>query len=148
VTVQWCSRCGVRPGLVYPPAYLDGDGDPSGQDAARDIEAKLREYAPAGSFVFEQVAVTPEQIRAYQLPTRPTKQTDTRAKGFSTISVELDALPPDILRGLVRDVIEAHLPDGYMANLRFVEQEERRGFARLLRGWANNGGGGDLSAML
>jgi hypothetical protein len=113
--------------------YHLGDYDPSGQDAARDIEAKLQQYAPAGAFEFEQLAVTPEQIRDYQLPTRPTKQTDSRAKGFSPVSVELDALPPDVLRGLVRDTIESHLPAGHMANLRFVEEEERKGLARLLR---------------
>ena len=78
------------------------------------------------------MAVTPDQITYYQLSTRPTKVKDTRAKGFGDVSVELDALLPDVLRELVRDVIEQHLPEGYMDRMRFVEEEERRGFIRLV----------------
>jgi len=37
--------------------------------------------------------VTPEQITEWNLPSRPTKATDTRAKGFKGDSVELDAIP-------------------------------------------------------
>ena len=42
------------------PAYIYhlGDLDPSGQDAARDIEAKLRRYAPEAEIHFERIAVT------------------------------------------------------------------------------------------
>ena len=120
-------------GLVTYVYHL-GDFDPSGQDAARDIRVKLTMYAPVDSFVFKQIAVTPAQIHDYQLPTRPTKQTDTRAKGFGAISVELDALPSNILRSLVRAVIEAHLPPGHMDGIRFVEAEERRQFTAMMNG--------------
>lgn len=92
------------------------------------------DYATFGSFSFKQLAVTPEQIADYQLPTRPTKKKDTRSRGFGDISVELDALPPDVLRSLVQDAIEEHLPDGHMENSRFVENEEREGFKQLMEG--------------
>jgi hypothetical protein len=64
------------------PAYIYhfGDLDPSGVDAARDIEAKLRRYAPNADIHFERPAVTREQVEQWNLPTRPTKMTDTRAK--------------------------------------------------------------------
>lgn len=115
--------------------YHLGDFDPSGQDAARAIEVALTEYAPAGSFVFTSVALTEEQVNILHLPTRPTKTSDTRSKRFGKpFSVELDAMPPEILRSLVRATIEAHLPDGHMDNVRFVEEEERRGFKRLVSG--------------
>ena len=115
--------------------YHLGDYDPSGQDAARDIQAKLSRYAPSGSFYFEQVAVLPWQISHYGLPTRPTKKTDSRAKSFSPESVELDAIPPDELRSMVRLIIEDHLPDGHMDGIREAEVSERRIFARLYNDW-------------
>jgi hypothetical protein len=60
--------------------YHFGDLDPSGVDAARGIEAKLRRYAPGAEIHFERPAVTREQVEKWNLPTRPTKMTDTRAK--------------------------------------------------------------------
>jgi hypothetical protein len=87
------------------PAYIYhfGDLDPSGVDAARDIEAKLRRYAPDAEVHFERPAVTRAQVEEWNLPTRPTKQTDTRAKKFgSATSVELDAIPAHKLRAGAR----------------------------------------------
>src|SRR2546429_9815699 len=94
------------------PAYIYhfGDFDPSGVDAARDIEAKLRRYAPGAELHFERPAVTRERIRQWSLPTRPTKQSDTRAEKFgSAVSVSLDAIPPHQLRALVPECIERHV---------------------------------------
>jgi hypothetical protein len=94
------------------PAYIYhfGDLDPSGIDAARDIETKLRRYAPGAEIHFERPAVTRAQVEKWNLPTRPTKQTDTRAKKFgSATSVELDAIPADKLRAIVRECIERHV---------------------------------------
>src|ERR1051325_387101 len=93
------------------PAYIYhfGDFDPSGVNAGEKIEQTLMELAPSADIFFERVAVTPEQITAYNLPTRPTKKSDPRSKNFGDISVELDAIEPDLLRQLVREVIEDHL---------------------------------------
>jgi hypothetical protein len=110
------------------PAYIYhfGDYDPSGVDAARDIEAKLRRYAPGAEIHFERPAVTPAQIAEWNLPTRPTKQTDTRAKKFgSATSVELDAIPADKLRQLVRECIERHVDQEQLKILRVAEASER-----------------------
>jgi hypothetical protein len=117
------------------PAYIYhfGDLDPSGVDAARDIEAKLRRYAPAAEIHFERPAVTREQVDEWNLPTRPTKQTDTRAKKFgSATSVELDAIPARKLRELVRDVIDRHVDQQQLEFLRAAEKSERE----LLTAWA------------
>src|SRR5262245_54508404 len=90
------------------PAYIYhfGDLDPPGVDAARDIESKLRRYAPGAEIHFERPAVTREQVERWNLPTRPTKMSDTRAKKFNGTSVELDAIPAANLRQLVRTCIE------------------------------------------
>jgi hypothetical protein len=118
--------------------YHFGDLDPSGVDAARDIEAKLRRYAPTAEIHFERPAVTREQVDTWNLPSRPTKTTDTRAKKFKGTSVELDAIPANKLRELVRSCIERHVDQEQLAVLRAAEESERETLGR----WAKimNGG--------
>jgi hypothetical protein len=125
------------------PAYIFhlGDFDPSGVDAGRAIEARLREYAPGAEIHFERLAVTPEQIEAWRLPTRPTKTTDSRARGFGAVSVELDAIPPHVLRARVKDAIEQHLPRQQLEVLQAAEDSEREFFVELARTLFD---GGDL----
>jgi hypothetical protein len=114
-------------GALDVPAFVYhlGDFDPSGVNAGEKIEETLREMAPAAELYFERIAVTPEQIEAWDLPTRPTKANDSRAKGFGEVSVELDAIEPDTLRALVRDAIERHLPPDQFAVLKVAEESER-----------------------
>ncbi|MDP9460819.1 MAG: hypothetical protein M3Q22_11425, partial [Actinomycetota bacterium] len=69
--------------------YQLGDHDPSGVDAWRSFAAKVTEFAPDKDVTFERLAVTPEQVIAWSLPTRPTKSTDSRAGGFDGGSVEV-----------------------------------------------------------
>ena len=105
--------------------YHLGDFDPSGVNAGEKIEQTLRELAPGAEIHFERLGVTPEQIRDWDLPTRPTKVTDSRAKTFGDISVELDAIDPTALRTLVRRAIERHLPADQYRVLRVAEESER-----------------------
>jgi hypothetical protein len=85
------------------PVYLYhlGDFDPSGVNAGEKIEEPLRELAPHAEIHFERIAVTPWQINEWRLPTRPTKASDSRSRGFGDISVELDAIEPTGLRAPV-----------------------------------------------
>src|SRR5262245_43965757 len=117
------------------PTYIYhlGDFDPSGVNAGEKIEETLRELAPGADIEFERIAVTPEQIADWDLPTRPTKASDTRSKNFgSTISVELDAIDPNVLRNLVQETIEQHLPQDQFAILKAAEESEREIIARLV----------------
>ena len=116
--------------------YHLGDFDPSGKDAAEKIEQTLREMAPAAEIYFERLAVLPEQIEGWKLPTRPTKKTDSRAKGFGEISVELDAIPPDTLRRLVEVTLEEHLPHDQLEVLKTAEESERSQIWELVDGMA------------
>jgi hypothetical protein len=59
------------------------------------------------------------------LPSRPTKQKDTRAKKFVGTSVELDAIPADKLRQLVRECIERHVDQEQLKVLKVFEESER-----------------------
>jgi hypothetical protein len=80
---------------------------------------------------FKPIAVDPEQIVVWDLPTRPTKQSDSRAKGFGALSVELDAIDPNRLRGLVEAAIERHLSARV---LMAAEESERRAIAAFVGG--------------
>jgi hypothetical protein len=111
--------------------YHFGDFDPSGEDAARAVEKGLRQHAPDTGIHFERIAVTQRQIDEWNLPTRPTKQSDSRAKKFGPVSVELDAINPNKLRELVEEVIVRHLPHDQYEILMTAEKSERRLFQGL-----------------
>jgi hypothetical protein len=116
------------------PTYIYhlGDFDPSGVNAGEKIEETLREMARDAEIYFERIAVTEEQIAAWDLPTRPTKSTDSRAKHFGDVSVELDAIEPNRLRSIVSDAIEIHLPQQQFEVLKAAEESERELIARLV----------------
>lgn len=110
--------------------YHFGDFDPSGVNAAEKIEETLRELAPVADITFERAAVTPEMIKAWDLPSRPTKASDTRSKNWTGgDSVELDAIEPDMLRALVRECIEEHVDHDQLAKLKVAEASEREALA-------------------
>lgn len=94
------------------------DGHPVPFDDVADL------FAP--NVVFERLAVTPEQIAEMALPTRPTKTTDSRSGKFTGESVEVDAIPPTILRSLVEDAIEQHIDPERLRLTRLAEESERR----------------------
>ena len=118
-----------RPTYIY---HL-GDFDPSGVNAGEKIEQTLREMAPDAEIHFERLAVTEAQIALWHLPTRPTKKSDSRAKNFGEISVELDAIEPGPLRAIVEEAILEHLPLTELEVLKVAEESERG----LLDAWAN-----------
>jgi hypothetical protein len=123
------------------PAFIYhlGDYDPSGVNAGEKIEETLRELAPYADITFERIAVNPGQITAWNLPTRPTKPTDTRAKRFGGAeSVELDAIEPGRLRDLVEEAIQRHLPPDQLEVLEAAEESERT-ILRDLIGRLNGG---------
>jgi hypothetical protein len=105
--------------------YHLGDFDPSGVNAGEKIEETLRELAPHADLTFERIAVNRDQIAAWDLPSRPTKQTDSRAKGFAAESVELDAIEPNQLRNIVEEAITRHLSPDRLVVLEAAEHSER-----------------------
>lgn len=117
------------------PTYIYhlGDYDPSGVNAGEKIEQALREMAPQSDIYFERLAVTPEQIRKLNLPTRPTKVSDTRAKSFGQISVELDAIEPEHLRFVVETAIQRHLTLDQLEVLKVAEASERSILRNMVR---------------
>ena len=98
--VEDVERQGRPAVLIYA-----GDFDPSGEDIQRDFLER------AGCFdETVRVALTPVQIDRYDLPEQMGKATDSRAGAFvarhgKLVQVELDALPPDVLRDLYAEAI-------------------------------------------
>jgi len=115
--------------------YHFGDLDPSGVNAGEKIEEALREYAPDAEIHFERVAVTPQQVTMWNLPSRPNKKSDSRTKQFAkkhAASVELDAIDPNVLRQLVEGAIQRHMPPDVYADLMRQEQREKRAIRQLI----------------
>jgi hypothetical protein len=115
--------------------YYLGDFDRAGQDAARSLEEKLERFANERGVlvIFEQIAVTEEQIDLWQLPTREPKRKSPVDKQWPfERACELDAIPPDTLRELVQDAIEYHLPADRLKILKIAEESERTEITRLV----------------
>jgi len=131
-----------RPTIIYQL----GDHDPSGVDAWRDFSAKIWAFvteswtdaqarrALHNAVRFERLAVTEDQIERWDLPTRPTKRTDTRARGFVGGSVEVDAIPASTLRELVRRAITKWIDQDALRLTRTAEESEREVLTRMIGG--------------
>ena len=104
--------------------------DPSGADISRSTEQRLREFVgnrQSGWLNFKRVAVNHDQIAEMNLPTRPTKTTDSRSKNFgSDISCEVDAIRPDVLRSMVRACISKHIDAEQIKAAQEIERQERQ----------------------
>lgn len=111
-------------------------GDPEQQTTYSFLGGPGFHGATQRKVTFERLAVTEDQIADWQLPTRPTKRRDPRAKGFRGESVEVDAVSANTLRQLVRDAIVAHIDSHAYEVTRQVEQSERE----LLTNIAEAGG--------
>jgi hypothetical protein len=110
------------------PAVLlyTGDHDPSGEDIDRDFVERSDCWAKV-----RRVALTAEQVAAYDLPPQPGKATDSRSAAFlarhgQLVQVELDALPPDTLRDLYRDAVADYWDDDAYASVLAAEADERQ----------------------
>jgi hypothetical protein len=83
---------------------------------------------------FKRLAVTALQVYDLGLPTRPTKQTDSRAQSFGGGSVEVDAIPPTLLRQIVEDAITEHIDPEALRITQVAEQSERDLLTRMIGG--------------
>jgi hypothetical protein len=107
--------------------YHLGDHDPSGRCIDESTVRNLEEDHGV-IFNFERIAVTPEQIKQYNLPTRPTKKTDSRSRNFEGESVEVDALPPHVIRQLIENSISQHIDVQQWGREKEIEDMERETF--------------------
>ena len=115
-----------------------GDFDPSGEDMVRSLRERLAFFGCEPELV--KCALTSDDVARYRLPTDFTKATDTRRAAFvakyGDVSVELDALPVEVLRARLVEEVEARMDLDALAAVRRAGQEDRRRLADLLSGAA------------
>ncbi|MBI2916482.1 MAG: hypothetical protein HYY01_00665 [Chloroflexi bacterium] len=104
-----------------------GDFDPSGEDMVRSLEARLATLGATPQII--KCALTRDDIDRYQLPPAFTKRTDTRRARFVSLhgdlAVELDAMPPSLLRDRLETEIRGRMDLGALTRIREVEEQER-----------------------
>ena len=119
--------------LVYA-----GDFDPSGEDIDRDFDARTACFDRV-----VRVALNVEQIDEYELPPQLGKATDSRAGRFiarhgELVQVELDALPPDVLRRLYQDALDGFWDKSKYRAVLDREREERDRLEDFLADWEDS----------
>lgn len=111
-----------------------GDFDPSGEDMARSLRERLGFFDCLPEI--PKCALTMADVTRYNLPPDFTKATDSRQAAFvekwGDVSVELDALPVDVLRTRLIEEVEQRMDLQALAELKDEEAEERRRLAMLL----------------
>jgi hypothetical protein len=85
-----------------------GDHDPSGEDIDRDFAERVDAFDRV-----VRVALAWDQVVDHGLPPALGKASDSRAADFEArygrlVQVELEALPPDVLRSLYVDAFEGY----------------------------------------
>jgi len=111
-----------------------GDLDPSGEDMVRSLGERLAFFGCYPEIV--KCALTLDDIRRYSLPPDFTKKTDTRRAAFvaryGDVSVELDALPAEVLRERVVSEVERRMDLDALADVRDIESRDRAQLADAL----------------
>lgn len=119
-----------RPVILY-----FGDFDPSGQDIERNIRDKLNDTFGVDVEV-DRVALTRAQIDEHELPPQPAKSSDSRYEDFveehGDIAVELDALPPEELREMVRDAVSEHFDEDAHQETLYKQKHDREWIAKRI----------------
>jgi hypothetical protein len=115
-----------------------GDFDPSGEDMVRSLRVRLADRGAEPELV--KCALTRADLTRYRLPPDPAKRTDSRSAKFiaehGDVSVELDALPVDVLRARLVAEVEARMDLDALREVRQVEERDRGRLTRALRGMA------------
>ena len=113
-----------------PVILYFGDHDPTGVDMTRDVKERLDLFS-GYEIQVDRIALNMDQIKKYELPPNLTKMTDTRAKKYcekygDKLSVELDALNPQILITLVEKSVIKYRDDSLWEESIHKEDRERR----------------------
>jgi len=117
--------------------FYFGDFDPSGLSIFNSLRERISSFGDGLlSINFERIALTPEQINEYNLPQDPAKKSDPNYNRFMAEYgdnvVELDSLPPNVLRNLVDDSIKENLNIKKLEQVLKTEKEEREKLSNFL----------------
>lgn len=114
-----------------------GDHDPSGIDMTRDNDERLTMF---GSKVeVRRIALNMDQVRRYNPPPNPAKETDKRAadyiRRFGSKSWELDALEPRVIDQLITTEIESLIDFETWEETQAEERKAREYLVKLRKNW-------------
>ena len=111
-----------------------GDFDPSGRDMVRSLIERIGFFGTWPQV--EICAILREDIDDYNLPPDFTKASDSRQAAFvaehGDISVELDALPIEVLRERIRYSVESRIDLDALADTKEQEGRDRAAINELL----------------
>jgi hypothetical protein len=120
-----------------PVILYFGDLDPSGVQMLEATKQTLEDEMDLWGLEYNRIALTPDQVTAFNLPNDPTavKTTDRRYKSyvnrFGDIAVELDALHPQALQEMAIKAIESQFDMELFREQMEVEQMERERLAAI-----------------
>ena len=107
-----------------------GDFDPSGEGMVISLKERLCTLCSQPEII--KCALTRDDIQHYNLPPAEAKTTDTRSKAFiaehGNICVELDALPPLVLRDRLLTEVKKRMN---LDELQLVHEHEKVERAKL-----------------
>lgn len=119
-----------------------GDHDPSGLDMTRDNGFRANEYGCFGmdaNVEVHRIALNWDQIEEYSPPPNPAKMSDSRADEYvaehGEESWELDALPPNIIRDILKAEIQDHIDYNAWDASFEREAELREPLSKLVGKW-------------
>lgn len=134
-----------RAGQSVTVIYL-GDHDPSGLDMPRDLQDRF--YTFRTNTRIERIALTLDQVRAFDPPPNPAKESDSRTPDYiasygddvldenrEAVSWELDALPPDVLAGLITDAVAEHRDNAQWEESTAAMEDQRRLLTETSNRW-------------
>lgn len=116
--------------------YALYDFDRSGEDASLSLQEKVERFGIEFDVPveFHQLGLTLSQVYDLNLPTRPAKRNTAADQRWPyDFAAELDAIPPDEIRNMVREAIEDHLPSWELSALKRIEAEERKTLLNISR---------------
>jgi len=114
-----------------------GDFDPSGEDMNKSLEERLN-FFKGFTATIDKVAILKDDIEKYDLPPALAKKTDTRYEQFieaqgDAKTVELDALPINVLTSRIKTEVEANLDMAALGALLETESEQRATLEQMFR---------------
>lgn len=117
--------------------YYVGDYDPSGFSIYDSIKERLLNYG-VDVEIPDRLALTKEQIEKYSLPSDPGKEKDPNYKKFVELTgsdqvVELDSLPPEILREIIKACIIENLDLKFFGTSVKNEEAERKRLKKFIK---------------
>lgn len=113
--------------------YL-GDHDHHGREIERALETELNCHGAYPNI--ERLAVTPEQIDKWDLPTRPEKVDGSKYAE----AVEVDAIPPSQLRDLLAQTIIENIGPENIERSKEQESTERNALIEFADKWKDESG--------